>query len=401
MDWKCGLGAAVVFLAGATVSAAGAGIVPIGGPAPAIADGADLLFVVGGDNRPTGRNAPLPRVTRQIFSEIGMIRPDFVLWSGDVVYGYGDTPAELSREYDRFAEIAALAHAPLFDVPGNHEIHHRNGDPCDDHASERAFVKRFGALYGSFDVGGAHFIALDAEGVCSEDRLDPTQRAWLEADLEAHKSARAIFVFTHSVFFAPPRIDPGSAKPEIGDRAELVALFRRYPVRAVFSGHAHLFSHESHDGIDYFIAGGAGAPLYASPDRGGFSHYVVVHLSGNALAYDLVEPGHLYVEKGPDLHGTPTTWIVNGNDADIPLRGAEIDAPAALGPCRSLVPDSNLRRRDGTRVEVPVAVAGCSGQGRARRAILTLTSPRGTSVPVSVRRAAGASPASVPGSKTQ
>jgi 3',5'-cyclic AMP phosphodiesterase CpdA len=361
-------------------------LTPIGGALPAIPEGGDLLFVVGGDNRPTGRNAPMPRVTKQIFSEVGLIRPDFVLWSGDVVYGYGDTPAELSREYDRFAEAAALAHAPLFDAPGNHEIHHRKEEPCEDHASELAFAKRFGNLYGSFDLGGAHFIALDAEGVCSEDRLDPTQRAWLEADLVAHKNARAIFVFTHSVFFAPPLIDPDSAKPEIGDKADLIALFRRYSVRAVFSGHAHLYSHESHDGIDYFIAGGAGAPLYAPPERGGFSHYVIVRLAGNALSYDVVEPGHLYVEAGPDLHGKATTWIVNGNDADIPLRGAPIAAPSSLGPCRSLLARSDLKKTDGTPVPVPVSVRGCSSGARGRQAILALASPRGTSVPVSLRR---------------
>jgi hypothetical protein len=382
------LGAGVALLAGARPGFAGPArpIAPIGGALAPIADGADLLFVVGGDNRPTGRNAPLPRVTKQIFSEIGMIRPDFVLWSGDVVYGYGDTPAELSREYDRFAEAAALAHAPLFDSPGNHEIHHRDGEPCEDDASEIAFTKRFGGLYGSFDAGGAHFIALDAEGVCFEDRLDPTQRAWLEADLEAHKNARAIFVFTHSVFFAPPLIDPDSAKPEIGNRPDLVALFRRYPVRAVFSGHAHLYSHEAHDGIDYFIAGGGGAPLYAPPDRGGFSHYVIVRLTGSTVAYDVVEPGHLYVETGPDLHGKATTWIVNGNDANIPLRGAEIPAPASLGPCRSLEARSDLRKTDGTPVPVPVSVRGCTSGARGRQAILALTSPRGGSVPVSVRR---------------
>ena len=362
-------------------------IAPIGGKLAAIPDGADLLFVVGGDNRPTGRNAPFPRVTKQIFSEIGMIRPDFVLWSGDVVYGYGDTPAELSREYDRFAAAAALAHAPLFDAPGNHEIHHRDGEPCDDRAAEGEFSRWFGALYGSFDSGGAHFIQLDTAQVCSEDRLDPAQRAWLEADLDAHRSARAIFVFTHTEFFSSTTIDPEAAKehPEIQDRDGLVALFRKYPVRAVFSGHEHVYGREAHDGIDYFIAGGAGAPLYASPDRGGFSHYVIVRLSGTTLAYDVVEPGHLYVETGPDLRGAATTWIVNGNDADIPLRGAEIGAPASLGPCRTLSARSNLRKTDGTPVPVPVSVAGCTVGPGGRRAILALTSPRGKSVPVAIR----------------
>jgi len=383
------LGAGVATLAAARpgLAATPRPIAPIGGALAPIPAGADLLFVVGGDNRPTGRNAPMPRVTKQIFSEIGMIRPDFVLWSGDVVYGYGDTPAELAREYDRFAETAALAHAPLFDAPGNHEIHHRDGEPCEDRASETEFRRRFGALYGAFDAGGAHFIALDTAQVCSEDRLDAEQRSWLEADLEAHRSARAIFVFSHTEFFSSPTIDPDAGKghPAIQDRDGLIALFRKYPVRAVFSGHEHVYWREAHDGIDYFVAGGGGAPLYAPPERGGFSHYVVVRLSGDVLTYDVVEPGHLYVEAGPDLRGKPTTWIVNGNDADIPLRGAEISAPASLGPCRTLAARSDLRKSDGTPVPVPVSVRGCASGARGRQAILSLTSPRGTSVPVTLR----------------
>ncbi|HWC64840.1 MAG TPA: metallophosphoesterase family protein, partial [Thermoanaerobaculia bacterium] len=111
------------------ISPVGAGLAPI----PA---GADLLFVVGGDNRPTGRDGPFPRVTRQIFSEVGLIRPDFVLWTGDTVYGKRDSPRELGIEYGRFTAAARGAGAPVFDAPGNHEIHHPEGGPSTDRASE-------------------------------------------------------------------------------------------------------------------------------------------------------------------------------------------------------------------------------------------------------------------------
>lgn len=371
-----------------SASAHGAGITPIGGRLPAIADGGDLLFVVGGDNRPTGRNAPLPIVTRSIFSEIGLIHPDFVLWTGDVVYGYGDSPAELSREYGRFESLASAAGVALFDAPGNHEIGHRSGERCDDHGSERAFEQRFGALRGSFDAGGAHFIAFDSEAVCHEDEILPEQRAWLEADLEAHRNARAIFVFLHTEFFSSPTIDPGPGKdhPPIVDRDGLIALLRRYPVRAVFSGHEHLYGHESHDGIEYFVAGGGGAPLYAAPERGGFAHYVVVRLTGDKLAWDVVEPGHLFVGSGADLAGVRRTWIVNGNDADIPVRTALVPAPAALGPCARLAVDGSVLHSDGTSAAVPVSVAGCRGSGPRRQAQIAMTAPRGSSVVVKARR---------------
>jgi 3',5'-cyclic AMP phosphodiesterase CpdA len=373
-------------------------IAPGAGAPAKVADGADLLFVVAGDSRPTGRDAPLPRVARQIFSEIGLIRPDFVLWTGDVVYGYGDSPRELSAEYVRFLEAARAAAAPVYDAPGNHEIHHRDGEPCEDRASEREFAQRFGNLYGSFDAGGAHFIALDTAQVCAEDRLDADQRAWLARDLEANRNARAIFVFTHTEFFSSPTIDPDAGKghPPIQDREGLISLFRRYPVRAVFCGHEHVYSHETSQGIDFFIAGGAGAPLYASPDRGGFSHYVVLRLTGGELTWDLVEPGRLYVETGKDLAGAPTTWIVNSNDADVPLRGVWLDAPGRLGPCAALEPVTRVVKRDGSTEPVAAAVAGCGVESGRRRVRVTLTSPRGTSVRVAVGRSKAKSPVEAP-----
>jgi 3',5'-cyclic AMP phosphodiesterase CpdA len=322
-----------------------------------------------------------------IFSEIGLIRPDFVLWTGDVVYGYGDSTRELSVEYDRFAKAARTCGVPFFNAPGNHEIHHRTGEPCGDHASEAEFVRQFGNLYGSFDAGGAHFIALDTAQVCSEDRLDAQQLAWLENDLEANKNARAIFVFSHTEFFTSPTIDEddGRFHPEIQGKAELIALFRRYPVRAVFSGHEHLYSHETHDGIDYFIAGGGGAPLYAPPERGGFSHYVLVRLSAGAIRYDVIEPGHLYVERGPDLVGKSSTWVVNANDLDVPLRGATIEVPAGTGPCSRLVVESELRRLDAAPIPIPIETTACVRANGKRRLTLSLTVPRGRSLPITVR----------------
>src|ERR1043166_4835203 len=88
-------------------------------PAP---DG-DFVFVVAGDNRPTTHGAPYPHGFNRVIEEIGLIRPDLVLWTGDTIYGYGDKdePA-LADEYARFIDIAKYADVPIFNAPGNHEI---------------------------------------------------------------------------------------------------------------------------------------------------------------------------------------------------------------------------------------------------------------------------------------
>jgi|SRR6185369_2478169 len=366
-----------------------------------VAAGSDLLFVVSGDNRPTTQGAPLPPVLKTIFSEIGLIRPDFVIWTGDTVYGYCDSKDELEQEYQAFAAAARpLAGAvPLYNSPGNHEIHARQtcsapadkvcGAPC----SEDAFRGHFGQLYGSFDFGGAHFIALDTDVPGAEDSITGDQLTWLKADLEANKSARAIFLFTHTEFYSAPQIDPpaGTSHPAVGNRWELQDLFRRYPVKAVFSGHEHIYYREpaaQHDGIDYFVAGGAGAPLYASPDRGGFSHYVIVRLSGTKVTYDVVEPGRLSLEDAPAEAGVAKFWAVNSNDIEqpLPLRGIEREVPASLGSCDDLTVTAAGKKRDAWVAIEGVSIDSCVPAGEKLRLHFKLPPATQGSALLTVRR---------------
>jgi hypothetical protein len=366
------------------------------------AAGADLLFVVSGDNRPTAQGAPLPPVVKAIFTEIGLIRPDLVIWTGDTVYGYCDSRDELEQEYQAFAAAARplAGSVPLFNCPGNHEIHSKQtctasadkvcGVPC----SEDSFRSHFGQLYGSFDFGGAHFIALDTDVPDGQDAITGDQLDWLKRDLEANKGARAIFLFSHTEFYSAPRIDPPAATshPAVANRAELQDLFRRYPVKAVFSGHEHIYYREpaeQHDGIDYFVAGGGGAPLYAPPDRGGFSHYLVVRLSGTKVTYDVVEPGRLSLEEAVSGKNEAKLWIVNSNDMDqpLPLRGIDREVPASLGTCDSLTATAAAKKRDAWVAVDGVMIDSCApgSGGKLRLHFKAPPMPQG-SVLVTVRR---------------
>jgi hypothetical protein len=368
----------------------------------------DILFVVAGDNRPTAKGAPLPRVLDTIFSEIGLIRPAFVLWTGDTVYGYCDTEEELKAEYQAFADkakpIAGLV--PLFNAPGNHEIHSdqsgckTTGTLCwadpgtsPPRCSEKVFRDHFGELYGSFNYAGMHFVALDTEVPGHEDEISGRQLAWLRGDLKASKSASATFVFTHTEFFPSPLIDPpaGRSHPSIANGPELEDLFVHSSVQGVFSGHEHLFWHEpagrDQTFIDYFVAGGAGAPLYASPDRGGFSHYLVVHMSGGKISYELIEPGHLYIDETPEsmpaefCNGARCAWIVNSNDVHqaLPLNGIDLTVPASLGDCSHLTVQSRSRGRDSWGDPQDVAT-DCTASPPGKIHVKGLTAPQGSTL---------------------
>lgn len=373
----------------------------VGGALADLPPGRDLVIVVGGDNRPTALGAPLPRVLATILDEAALVHPDVVLWSGDTIYGYCGGRREMEREYRRFLDLAVRVGVPLFNAPGNHEIRGNQTcpassippDPCDGACAERLFASRFGDIYGSLDVSDVHVIALDSDVNGEEGKIGDKQLEWLRGDLEKNKDKRAILVFSHSEFFSSPLIDPNAVRGHepLANRDELHQLFKQYPVKAVFSGHEHLFwreKPEDHDGIAYFVAGGSGAPLYASPDRGGFSHYLVVRVSGSTVTVDVIEPGRFYVEKAERKKaGEARYWIVNSNDAILPARGIRVAVPRSLGRCDRLEAATELKKRDGTIVPVDISVVRSVASGKSCRMMLAAPAvPAGSSVPVVIRR---------------
>jgi hypothetical protein len=339
-------------------------------------------------------------VLKTIFDEIGFVRPDFVLWSGDTVYGYCDTRAELDGEYNAFLDLAARGAVPLFNAPGNHEIHSGQTCPspppaaelCGPPCSEDVFAQRFGELYGSFDYAGAHFISLDTDVPDHEDEISGKQLEWLQKDLELNKGARAIFIFCHTEFHSAPLIDPKKSHTPIKNAAELQAIFKKYPVKGVFAGHEHLFWREpaeKHDGIAYFVAGGAGAPLYAPPERGGYTHYILVRLGAdNQVTYDVIEPGRLYAEPAAGTATEARLWIVNSTDiGPLNLNGIETEVPASLGACGELTASASLPKRDGSVLSVPLSIASCTPGTLVYKLRLKAEGmPAGTSMPVVIRR---------------
>lgn len=278
----------------------------------------EFEFVVSGEARPTLPQMPLPPKTVEILREVRLLRPAFVLYTGDSVWGYDAGRQEFLNDLDRFGSAADETGVPLFNAPGNHEM---QSDP----EAIRIVQERGQDLYGSFDVGDYHFIALNTDEFCKEGRVTDEQLEWLRADLAEHRDARAMFVFMHRPIFSWFQ---GDFNP---DDAELLqGLFREHPVRAVFASHDHFFHREDHDGVAYMTVGGGGAPLYAQPPSGGFAHYVLVRVGPGGIDYNVVEPGHLRVDHTAGNDGIEPLTIVrisNTTDRDLTLRALPFRVP--------------------------------------------------------------------------
>jgi hypothetical protein len=285
---------------------------------------------------------PFSHATHVIMRELRLLVPDLVLYTGDRIWGFGESVPEMRNAYDRFRALAETTGVPFYAVPGNHE--------CQSDEAAIAVLDEQGLQpYGSFDVGAYHFIGLHTDEFCQEGRVAGPQLEWLAADLGAHSDSQGIFVFMHRPLFSWFQ---GDFNPDDAER--LHGLFRQYGVQAVFAGHDHFFDLHERDGIPYYTAGGGGGTLYAQPPRGGFSHYLLVRLDGGGLEVDVIEPGHLevhYVAGNDGLEPVTTARVLNSTERRLRARNLELRVPRLSSRGRYRL-STDYVEFDGRRVEL-------------------------------------------------
>ena len=255
---------------------------PVNHAVPSPMPAGTFRFAVFGDFRPAKADAPYPPQFTLVRDALSSEKPIFAVSTGDAYFGYGGTMAQFTEEVKGFIAATRTWDTPLFNVIGNHDV---TGS-----AERETYLKRvYGNLYGSVDVGIAHFIFLDSDEVGREGKVAGEQLAWLERDLKVNRGAAAIFVFLHRPLFSvlDPDLRRRKSFSDRKNRDALHRLFVRFKVAGVFAGHEHLYDERVVDGVRYWITGGGGAPLYAPPDRGGIYHYLLVTVSGKKVVVEL------------------------------------------------------------------------------------------------------------------
>ncbi len=324
---------------------------------PLPADAREFTFVVLGDNRPAGSGLPPTPVFAEILKEVGYIKPAFVLSSGDLVYGNEESLEQYKKECDQVSVLVNALKVPFFNAPGNHEVAGRQ-------EFQAEYMRRFGQMYGSFEFGGCHFTAIGTDEAGQSGSLSADQRSWLEKDLDGSKPT---YVYMHHPVFA--RKDNAEASATVASADDLHNLFKSRNVKAVFEGHDHVYNHQTHDGIEYVIAGGAGAPLDAAPEEGGFFHYVVVTVKDGKATMNVVPTQAIQI-----THDHAQVRVASYADCDLPLNDLTIDTPN-----RPTKVTGTLDKK-GKLSDVPVAIQSIEKVGKAYRVHLqfTLTKHRQT-----------------------
>lgn len=324
-----------------------------------------FTFIVMGDPQPYGASPEQWQESYRKFlaliPEINRFSPDFLFLVGDYIVGAPYEGAELGRMWDEFDRVAARIEAPVWKVPGNHDIWNAE--------SRRTYTKRYGPTYFSFDNHGCHFIGLDTELTTKETALSPDQLAWLETDLKTHSDARFTFVFLHQPLW--------DVQPDRWNR-DVHPLLAKYGVDFVFAGHDHIYRYDGmRDGVAYTITGGANPLISGGELNGEFNHFIAVTVRQAAVYRAVIKAGAVLPY---DVATRQQIDLANRMRTALSLMPLDAEALESSGKAVVATTVSNLFDQP-ARVEFRWTVAPDSGWLVSPETFVTTIAP-GQTVPV-------------------
>jgi acid phosphatase type 7 len=214
-------------------------------------------------------------VYREVTEKVVQHQPQAVFHTGDMVAN-GMNEAQWKEFTEATAKIKKIA--LFFPVCGNHE------------ANAQAFLDHSPGIgskpWYATDQVGLHWIIVDSELPLKKGS---EQISWLEKELKHNKDKFCVLLLHHPVYSS------GMHAHELNS-ADIRALIEKYKVKLVFSGHDHFYERSFHEGTDYIVTGGAGAPLrnkvYDNPYSQIFSstyHYCVLENHLDSVHIDVFD----------------------------------------------------------------------------------------------------------------
>jgi len=235
----------------------------------------------------------------------------FVLQTGDAVAHGQEVPQWNVSFVPIINRLTTQGGVPYFLIPGNHDVSSASSaDAPQRQSGLRNYLDAVQALIPpdgsprrlagyptySFGYGNTFVLGLDSN-IADDDK----QYAWVNGQLEGLDRQRYvnIFVFCHHGPFSSGPHGVHVEEPTQVLRSRYLPLFRTHHVRAVFSGHEHLYEHwvehytdpSGTHRMDFLVSGGGGAPPYAYQGEPNLDDYLKANQGMQVRLQHLVKPG--------------------------------------------------------------------------------------------------------------
>ncbi|RPI65584.1 MAG: hypothetical protein EHM47_18615, partial [Ignavibacteriales bacterium] len=219
-----------------------------------------------------------PEVFEETVRRTELLKPDFVIHVGDMIHGYTYSIETARRQWKRFQKQIEPLSVPFYPTPGNHDVTTKEIQP--------AYLEAWGRnkLYYSFDYENSHFIILNTGLDQNFDSIPPVEMNWLKKDLERSKNKKNIFISMHS----PLHLNSDYNWKPVHD------LLRKYPVKAVFTGHYHFYDFREIDGIEYYCLNSSGNMGVYNEAAGSSHHFLWITVDGNNINTTVVTKTNMY-----------------------------------------------------------------------------------------------------------
>jgi predicted phosphodiesterase len=247
-----------------------------------------FTFIVYGDSRePAGYEKEA--LIKQIIKE----NPSFVLHVGDLVL-YGEE--HQWKIFDLFEGRIIDSGIPIYPVLGNHEYHTRKEPyPTNPQRQLQHYFDRFKFLknkrWYSFTYGNSRFLILDTN---TDYSPGSNQYDWFIKELSGEDPGFLFIAFHH-----PPYTKSGRLRESERMLANILESYNKrglIKTDIVFSGHVHNYERYKHNGINYIVTGGGGAPPhFINRDRDDFFtepgatfHYCKIEVSETEATFKMI-----------------------------------------------------------------------------------------------------------------
>lgn len=218
---------------------------------------------------------------------------DMVVTTGDNIYPDGSATGFRSK-FEQPFEPLLTRKVPFYACLGNHDV--RSGREAQ-------------TTYPLFHMNGRGYYSHTAGGgtievfILDSNDLSRAQLDWLEGALAASTAIWKVAVLHH-----PPFSSGSKHGSDTGARDATHALFVRHGVRAVFSGHDHIYQRVTpQDGVQYFVSGAGGKIRVGDVKRNDSivaaaydddSHFMVLEADATNFAFRAVSVDGRTVDAG-------------------------------------------------------------------------------------------------------